>query len=186
MSIKTLCLMLLMLWCDCSEMEFPFSKAIAQLARHRIRGGQKLPQLWRACLFFSSLSRANIKCWRSCWIILIKRENNGSQTNTMVGFFLVGVENCPNWSFVDIFISQSLSTRSSQEDHIWKDLYFSPMEGCCWDQSLRMLRIIFMRIIFTMFTVERTCLFRRWRGCRVGARSLGGKYNLDEEEDDRL
>ena len=106
----------------------------------------------------------------------------------MVGFFLVGVENCPNWSFVDIFISQGLSTRSSQEDHIWKDLYFSPLEGCCWDQSLGMLRlrIIFMRIIFTMFTVERTCLFRRWRGCQVDARSLGGKYNLEQEEDDRL
>ena len=104
----------------------------------------------------------------------------------MVGFFLIGVENCPNWSFVDIIISQSLSTRSSQEDHIWKDLSFSPLEGCCWDQSLRMLRIIFMRIIFTMLTVERTCLFRRWRGCRVGARSLGGKYNLEQEEDDRL
>ena len=60
------------------------------------------------------------------------------------------------------------------------------LEGCCWDQSLGMLRIIFMRITFTRFTVERTCLFRRWRGCRVGARSLGGKYNLEQEEDDRL
>ena len=38
----------------------------------------------------------------------------------------------------------------------------------------------------TRFTVEKTCLFRCWRGCRVGARSLGGKYNLEQEEDDRL
>ena len=66
-----------------------------------------------------------------------------------------------------------------------KDLSFPPLEGCCWDQSLGILRIIFMRITFTMFTVERTCLFRRWRGCRVGARSLGGKYNLEQEEDNR-
>ena len=80
----------------------------------------------------------------------------------------------------------SLSTKNSQEDHIWKDLSFSPLEGCCWDQSLGMLRIMFMRITFTRFTVEKTCLFRRWRGCRVGARSLGGKYNSEQEEDDRL
>ena len=83
-------------WCDFIVVwwNFHFLKQSHNLPDIALEGAKNCRSCEELAFSFShSPSRANIKCWRSCWIILIKRENNGSQPDKHYGWLF----SCWSW-----------------------------------------------------------------------------------------